>query len=107
MTNKTKNLLLQLKNASINRKSYIIVNNYSKNLPILENLYEEGFIQSYKLLYKSNKILIYLRYYENKPVFNNLRLLGTVLTIKNIKLKELAFFFNRKFVLFLSTNKGY
>ena len=107
MNIKTKNLLLALKNASNNRNSHVLFQNYPKNLYVLECLYQEGFIQSYKHIFNLDKILIVLRYYQNKPTFLNLKLLGSFLTLKTIKYSDLAFLFNKKFVLFLSTNKGY
>jgi len=100
----SKNMLLSLKNSSCSKIEFTYVNYSKKNLLILELLYSQGIIQSYKLDKKISKIYVVLRYYQNKSVLQYLKIFSNF--SQHLTLKELSRFFNKKFVLFLSTNKG-
>ena len=106
MNRTTKNLLLSLKNSSAVKLNEFYWKYSEKNIKLLKSLYRQGFIQSYVVSTKSDKIRIYLRYVDNKPVFTQLKLISTTLNSKPISFKELAFLFNKRFILFLSTNTG-
>jgi ribosomal protein S8 len=103
----TKNLLLSIKNASSARIPFIFCKKYRSTLPLLEELYEQGFILSYTYLKISSKIFIALRYLDNQSLFDSLKLLGLAIGLRSISLLELSKFFNKKVVLFLTTTQGY
>ena len=106
MNKTTKNLLLSLKNNSAIKLNEFYWDFSEKNIKLLKSLYLQGFIQSYLTSIKSNKIKIYLRYIENKPVFTQLKFVSTTLNAKSISFKELTYLFNKRFILFLNTNNG-
>ena len=88
MNKTTTEFLTSLKNASLFRKEYLILK-YSKNiLDILHGLYDEGFVQSYKII--DGKIFILLRYFFNKPVLKNIKLISTQSKMRNFSLKLLS-----------------
>ena len=106
MNKTTKNLLLSLKNSSTIKLNEFYCSYSKKNIKILKVLYIQGFIQSYIFSSKSNKIKILLRYTDNKPIFKHLKFISTSVNSKTITYKELVYLFNKRFVLFLFTNKG-
>ena len=106
MNKTTKNLLLSLKNSSAVKLNEFYWKYSEKNIKLLKSLYTQGFIQSYIVSIKSGRIKVYLRYVDNKPVFTQLKFISTTLNSKTISFKELAFLFNKRFILFLNTNIG-
>ena len=111
MNNKIVNFLIKLKNASLARKEVISVE-YSRLLNnLVEVLYREGFIQSFTIKNTANSnskkfIYIGLRYYFNKPVFNNLKLFSKPSYLKYMKFSDICNISNKRFVCFFSTNQG-
>ena len=99
------NTILKLKNASIIKKEHVLIPCSNLNLRIANFLYKEGFIQS---LYKKNKTLfVYLRYSFNKDLFSNLKIISTSTLNYYLSYKDLCKLTNKRFVLVLSTNKGF
>jgi small subunit ribosomal protein S8 len=111
MNSKIVNFLVELKNASLARKETVSIE-YSHLLEnLVEVLYREGFIQSFiiKRNYKSTEkkvIQVGLRYYFNKPVFNNLKLFSKPSYLKYMKFSDICNIPNKRFVCFFSTNQG-
>jgi ribosomal protein S8 len=108
MTINTIRFLINLKNYSILKKE-IFKQKYSKQiLEIVKCLYREGFIQSFFLEQKGSDfyINILLRFFFNKPVFKNLKVLSTPSKLKVLSFKHLAKISTKKFVLFISTSEG-
>lgn len=108
MNSTTINFLITLKNYSILKKEYLKYE-YSKNiLEITKCLYEEGFIQSFRILNSDNKIfiLILLRFFFNKPILKQLKIISTPSRKKYLSFKDLSKFSNKKYVFFISTSKG-
>jgi len=106
-------LLLKLKNASLARKEFVIIKYNKRCLDLLKLLYTEGFIQSFNIQRidapfskKQLQINITLRYFYNKPIFKNLKIVSKPSYIKYLKLKDLCKIVDKRNVLFLSTNKG-
>jgi len=106
-------LLLKLKNASLARKEIVTIKYNKLCLDLLKLLYTEGFIQSFNIqtinspfLKKQLQISITLRYFYNKPIFKNLKIVSKPSYVKYLKLKDLCKIVDKKSVLFLSTNKG-
>jgi small subunit ribosomal protein S8 len=96
--------LISLKNASFLKKEYITIKYSKKMFQIVENLYSEGFIQSYKI--KDDNLYILLRYFFNKPILKNLRIISTPSKFRYLNLKTIYKLPNKKSILFLSTPKG-
>jgi ribosomal protein S8 len=106
-------LLLKLKNASLARKEIVIIKYNKSCLDLLKLLYIEGFIQSFNIqtidspfVKKHLQISITLRYFYNKPIFKDLKIVSKPSYVKYLKLKDLCKIVDKKSVLFLSTNKG-
>ena len=107
-------LLLKLKNASLVRKEVISIQCNTLCLELLKVLYQEGFIQSFNVssinsntIEKQFEITVVLRYFYNKPILKNLKIISTPSYVKYVTLKDLCKIPNKKRVLFLSTNKGF
>lgn len=104
--------LSKLKNASISKQEVISTDYNNLCLAVVKLLYKEGFIQSFsikKVSFNSNvglKIFITLRYFNNKPIFKNLRIVSTPSRLNYLNIKDLSKISNKKIVLILSTNKG-
>ena len=77
--------LSKLKNASISKQEVVSIDYNKLCLGVVKLLYKEGFIQSFsikKISFSSNvelKIFITLRYFNNKPIFKNLKIVSTPL----------------------------
>ena len=81
---------------------------------LLKLLYKEGFIQSFnidsttQLKYeKQFNTTIFLRYFYNKPIFSNLKIVSTPSYSKYLTFKDISKIKDKKNVLFLSTNQGF
>ena len=102
----SKNLLITIKNTSQAKNIGFFFKNSINNLILLEKLYIEGYIQSYTFFKNSPNIYIFIRYFENKPVFQYLKFFLFSNQINNIGQVELSRLINKRFVLFLSSNKS-
>jgi small subunit ribosomal protein S8 len=98
------NFLIRLKNASFSKKEYINVQYSEHMLQIIKSLYEEGFIQSFKITDKT--VYVVLRYFFNKPILKNIKLVSTPSRARYLNFKSLTKLSTKKFVLYLSTDKG-
>ena len=104
MSKNIKILLSSLKNALLINSESIIISKTYKILDTLNILYKKGFIQSYKVCYK--KIIIFLRYLNNKPPFKAFKFLIKTINSKNLSFKNLCKLSNKSTTLFISTPKG-
>ena len=107
-------LLLQLKNASTIKKEVVNFKCNVSCIELLKLLYKEGFIQSFnidsttQLKYeKQFNTTIFLRYFYNKPIFSNLKIVSTPSYSKYLTFKDISKIQDKKNVLFLSTNQGF
>jgi|TARA_B110000967_G_scaffold209162_1_gene264085 small subunit ribosomal protein S8 len=104
--------LSKLKNASISKQEVVSIDYNKLCLGVVKLLYKEGFIQSFsikKISFSSNvelKIFITLRYFNNKPIFKNLKIVSTPSRLNYLNIKDLSKISNKKIILILSTNKG-
>jgi len=103
----TKNLLLKLKNCSTSRLIEFYCNYTKKNIELIELLYKEGLIQSYTTLKKKTQICVFLRYFENKPVFKFLKLLTNSFNSRILTSLEISQLEIKRNILFLNTNNGF
>jgi ribosomal protein S8 len=104
--------LSKLKNASISKQEVVSIDYNKLCLGVVKLLYKEGFIQSFsikRISFSSNvelKIFITLRYFNNKPIFKNLKIVSTPSRLNYLNIKDLSKISNKKIILILSTNKG-
>jgi ribosomal protein S8 len=102
--------LNKLKNASLIKSESISLGYSFLILNIIQNLYKEGFIQSFKikkdLVTDKKFILVNLRYYFNKSIFNKLKTISSASKIKALDFENLSRLNIKKDVLFLSTSEG-
>jgi small subunit ribosomal protein S8 len=109
MNNNIIRFLIELKNASLSRKETITVEYSRLSNNLVKTLYREGFIQSFQILggkENTRKIVVTLRYYFNKPVFNNLKLFSKPSHLRYMKFSDICNISDKKYVCFFSTNKG-
>jgi len=104
-------LLLAIKSASIFKKEKIQILLKKLNLPFLILLYKYGIIQNFlKLNITFNKtqlkFLIYLRYFFNKPVCKNLKLLSKPSLCIALRFIDICLLYDKKHTLFFSTSQG-
>jgi len=97
--------LVNLKNNSVLKKEKLICYYSSYMLKILGSLYKEGLVQSYRFN-RTSRIVVFLRYYFNKPIFKKLKFLSLPSDFMFVSLKTLSKLIDRKFTLFLSTTSG-
>lgn len=113
MKNTLIKFLIKLKNASLSRRESVSIDFNLLCLEITELLYKEGFIQSFSIEEKMvNKVLksiikINLRYFYNKPLLSELKIISTPVQLAYLSVRNLAKLPSTKHVLFLSTSKGF
>ena len=110
MNNNLIKFLVQLKNASLLRKETTVFVCNFLHLKLLKILYLEGLIQSFCIGKQKKKdsfvIKVTLRYFYNKSILKNLKILSKPSHLKYIKYSDICKISDRKFVFFLSTSKG-
>ena len=104
MNNLIIKFLIQLKNTAAINKEFFFIPFNKMILQILECLYKEGFIQSFVVI--NNYIKIFLRYYFNKNVFKNLKLISIPSRLIFIQYNNLVKILNRYRFILISTSKG-
>ena len=102
--------LNKLKNASLTKNESVSLEYNFLILNIIQQLYKEGFIQSFKIkrdfIMDKKTILVNLRYYFNKSILNKLKILSSGSKIKALDFKSVSRLNSKKEVIFLSTNQG-
>lgn len=102
--------ILKLKNASSVRKERLCVEYSQLRKDMITLLYNEGFLQSFESTIdtrkKSISILIALRYIYNKSLLEDIKLLSRPSHVKYMRLIDIYNIPDRRFVVFLSTDKG-
>jgi small subunit ribosomal protein S8 len=97
-------ILLKIKNAYFFGKESVELNYNSKCITILKLLYQNGFIQSLQI--KQAKIIINLRYFENKKIINNIKFFSVPSHHYFISFSELSLINDKKNFILLTTHKG-
>jgi len=105
MNNNLIKLLINIKNSSFINKESIIIDYDSNALKILEILYNEGIIQSFKV--HTNKIFVFLRYVNNRGLLHYFKIISKISNIVYLKYSDVCQLSNKRFILVLSTNKGF
>jgi len=105
--------LIKLKNAALSKKEVITTPHNKLSYDLIKCLYKEGFIQSFELneiislnLEKKYEIKIILRFFYNKCLLKNIKILSTPSLIRYFTFKDVCKIQTKKLVMFLSTNKG-
>jgi ribosomal protein S8 len=110
MNNNLIKFLLKLKNASLSRKETAIFSYNLLHLKLLKILYLEGLIQSFSIEKDRKKFIFVIRvtfrYFYNKPILKNLKILSKPSYFKYMKYSDICKMCDRKFIFFLSTNQG-
>jgi len=104
MNNLIIKFLIQLKNTAAINKEFFIISFNKMILQLLDCLYKEGFIQSFIVI--NDYIKIFLRYYFNKNVFKNLKLISIPSHLIFIQYNNLVKISNRYRFILISTSKG-
>lgn len=103
-------LIFKLKNASSIRKEFFTIEYSQLRKDTITLLYNEGFLQSFEFVrYRNNScidILVKLRYIFNKSLLEDLKLLSKPSHVKYMCLLDIYNIPDRRFVVFLSTDKG-
>ena len=113
MKNTLIKFLIKLKNASLSRRESVSVDFNRLCLEITELLYKEGFIQSFSIEKKiinnvlKHSITVNLRYFYNKPLLKELKIISTPVQLAYLGVRNLAKLPTTKHRLFLSTSKGF
>jgi small subunit ribosomal protein S8 len=102
MNNIIANLFSGLKNGSLINKKKIVQQYSKKSINILNILIKEGFIKNY--IIKENKIIIFLKYKNNKSIFQNIKYIKN--KEKNIYIKNKDLYKIKKNFLLISTTYG-
>lgn len=71
VSNVLQDLLISIKNGQLVKKDFVHVSNNRLCFKFLRILYQEGYIRHYSV-FDSSKIKIWLKYYNNFPVIQNM-----------------------------------
>ena len=72
------------------RSTFITVNFTAENSKIVQFFYEKNWIKMYSV--KNNKIVVYLRYVNNKPLFIKIKFVSTAWSRKYFTKEGITFF---------------
>jgi ribosomal protein S8 len=108
----TMQFLIFVKNAANCNKESVQVKYGKPIFRLVKVLYKKGFLQSYKIIFlkhqqiKTKKILIYLRYFYNKPVLRCVQIISSPCQVICLRYKEIVKLNETKNMLLFSTSKG-
>ena len=107
MKNNLFNLIASIKNGQLAKKAYI----FSKKTPLYESvlnvLWDEGFISSYKVSLKQpDKLKIFLKYKNEKPSIRSIKIISKPSLRVYYSVKQLWKLDSVKGIIFLSTSNG-
>ena len=94
-----------IRNGQLIRRRFIVIKNKKVCEPFLQVMWDEGFILCYKKI-KNDKIKIYLKYKNNKPVIRYLKTLSKPGRPVYYSLKQIWKLDSSKIFIIFSTNKG-
>ena len=98
------NLFSNIINGQLTKKLSIIQQKTNINLMFLNILWDEGFILGYSI--KTNKLKIFLKYKNNKPVIESIKLISKPGNKIYFNLKQIWKINKVKGTIIISTNKG-
>ena len=102
------NLLSAVKQYSLDKREYMITLFSDQKAKLIEKLYSEGFLQSFFLVTLNNKVYIkiILRYFFNKSILSNLKIISTSSRVLSLTYSQLIKISERRFIFFIKTNMG-
>lgn len=96
------NMISNLKNGQVVKKSFILNENTRICRELLNILWDEGFITGYKIL-SNNKMKIYLKYQNGKAVITSIKIISKPSLRVYYSVKDLK---RINFFLILTTHRG-
>jgi len=102
-----KNVIIELKNSQISKRKFVFQPKTKLTIALLNILWNEGFILGYKVSYLNLEFLkVFLKYKENKPVINSIKLISKPGRRLYYKVSQLWKLDSKKKLFILSTSKG-
>jgi len=102
-----KNLIIELKNSQISKRKFVFQPKTKLTIALLNILWNEGFILGYKVSHLNLEFLkVFLKYKENKPVINSIKLISKPGRRLYYKVSQLWKLDSKKKLFVLSTSKG-
>ena len=107
MKNSLWNMFANIKNGQLNRHNLILQQRNKICENFLRILWTEGFILGYKIDKQNlNKIKIFLKYKNNKPVINSIKFISKPSRRVYYSVKQIWKIDSNKSFIIFSTNKG-
>lgn len=112
MNIKTIDFLTQIKNASLYRKETVKSETNYFTTDILKALYNEGYILSFRIAQKkqfqneTSDAIVAIRYVNNKPLFNELKITSSPSFKKVVSYKNLCRVLGKKTLFLFTTHLG-
>lgn len=101
------NFIAAIKNGSIAKKQFVTHSNTKLNIKVADILWNEGYINGYKILEKSNELKIFLKYDKtHRPGIANVRSLSKPGKREYLSYKTLCNISYETGLLIISTSKG-
>lgn len=97
-------VLIALKNGAIVNKKFILLNTSEQSIKLIELLYKNNYILSYKI--ESNKLKVFL-FNNNLNIFRTLKIFSNSFSSKNLKYIDLCRLIYKHKEIVLSTPFGY
>lgn len=108
MKNHFANMIANIKNGQQSKKAYVITTRKKTCEYVLNILWDEGFIFGYKISSTNpNMLKVYLKYNNENPAINNIKLLTKPSLKIYYSLKQLWKLNSSEGLLIISTNKGF
>ena len=110
--NKNQIIILSiLKVASLFKKNTVSIYLNKNSISFILLLYKQGIIQNFFIFPSSLeknkfKILIYLRYYFDKSIYKNLKIISKPSMLHYVHFSDLCLIYDKKHTIFISTSKG-
>jgi small subunit ribosomal protein S8 len=108
MKNHLANMIATIKNGQLAKKAYVNQTRKKTCEFVLNILWDEGYISGYKISNtSSNTLKIFLKYTNEKPAINSIKLLTKPSLRIYYSLKQLWKLSSSEGLLIMSTNKGF
>ncbi len=106
MNNQLIKMLIALKNASLAKQKFVLVQNTPLVLNCLAVLYREGLILSYSYNSADSQILVKLRFFEGQCLTTNIHIMSKVSHIKFLNFRQVCRMNLGNRVAFFLTSNG-
>lgn len=99
-------MFANIKNGQIMKHSFVIQTRKKICESFLKILWDEGFISGYSVDLKTNKLKIFLKYNDGRPVINSIRLISKPSRRIYYSTKQLWKLKSTQQLIIISTNQG-